>query len=209
MVNEVMTVLQGDPKLDAVKASLVKQIEAALPRSKAFIADGIVEVNLDIKTKELADVLRSENDKLAADKKLLQPAEMDDLAKRLGDKTLSGTGYASLSRKPVDGKALVAHVAIDPKEMGNLLVKPDVKTEIRPLPDTTASSPATGGTIQMKVTPPPAPKVSVDGGKVEVKVGQPAPTRGASKASPKEQDAGAPKTTPSSDEKKPVAPPAQ
>lgn len=138
VVAQLTTLLGDAPKADEIKAKLPAIVDGILPQSRCFLAGGIVEMTVSAPTADVMTAIRSDNEKLAADKKL-DEAQLSDIAKRLGSEQVRATACKTASGAPCDEKELNKYVALKPDELFGTLPKPQAKEETKP-----AATPVTG-----------------------------------------------------------------
>jgi hypothetical protein len=118
--------LKGSKSAEALGPRIAQAIAAIPPESKAYVAGGIVEVNVRISSKDFLAALRATGE---ADKKSLEPEAADEISKRFGENAVAASAYASVSGKPPDEKELDRFVTLKPELFPHLLAKPKPEGE--------------------------------------------------------------------------------
>jgi hypothetical protein len=144
--------LEGFPKAAELKEKLAAITAAVVPESRAYLEGGVVAIELRMKTTDALAALRAENEKLPADKKFLDEAQLADLEKRLHDKTLAAVAYTLLCGASPDEKELDRYVPLKSENFPGMLPKP--KPPAGPEPE---AKPGEGAVPKAESKPAPAP----------------------------------------------------
>ena len=153
VVAKLTALLADAPRAEGVKANLPAIVDDLLPTSRCYLAGAIVEMTQSVTPDQVIKAIRSDNDKLPADKKLTEP-ELAEIAKKLGPQAITVTTCASVSGAPCDEKELGRYAALTEDDLRGSLPKPTPKTEAR-----TETKPEEKAAAPIKVElAPPAPE---------------------------------------------------